>query len=178
MVVQKHGALGRDGGGALGDVGAQGCFRFTAEGHEPLFASLAKHPQRTIGKIEIVDFEPAQFRDTQAAAVKRFKDGQIAGIEGYVESIATGLMAGRHAVGLAESGVQPAAPPRATALGSLCHYISGADPAHYQPANITFDLLPALDEEARARFKRDKQARHTEVCRRAVVAMDEYIGHV
>ncbi len=107
-----------------------------------------------------------------------FFAGQIAGIEGYVESIATGLMAGRHAAGLAESGIQPAAPPRATALGSLCHYISGADPAHYQPANITFDLLPALDEEARARFKRDKQARHTEVCRRAVVAMDEYIGHV
>ena len=107
-----------------------------------------------------------------------FFAGQIAGIEGYVESIATGLMAGRHAVGLAESGVQPAAPPRATALGSLCHYISGADPAHYQPANITFDLLPALDEEARARFKRDKQARHSEVCRRAIVAMDEYIGHV
>jgi methylenetetrahydrofolate--tRNA-(uracil-5-)-methyltransferase len=106
-----------------------------------------------------------------------FFAGQIAGIEGYVESIATGLMAGRHAVGLAD-GVQPAAPPRATALGSLCHYISGADPAHYQPANITFDLLPALDEEARARFKRDKQARHTEVCRRAVAAMDEYVGHV
>lgn len=107
-----------------------------------------------------------------------FFAGQIAGIEGYVESIATGLMAGRHAVGLAEGNVQPAAPPRATALGSLCHYISGADPAHYQPANITFDLLPALDEEARARFKRDKQARHAEVCRRAVAAMDEYIGHV
>ena len=105
-----------------------------------------------------------------------FFAGQIAGIEGYVESIATGLMAGRHAAGLAKNGAQPAAPPRATALGSLCHYISGADPAHYQPANITFDLLPALDEESRARFKRDKQARHAEVCRLAVAAMDEYIG--
>ena len=36
--------------------------------------------------------------------------------------------------------------PRETALGSLCHYISGADPRNYQPANITFDLLPPLDE--------------------------------
>ena len=102
-----------------------------------------------------------------------FFAGQIAGIEGYVESIATGLLAGRHAAGLTR-GVEPVAPPRATALGSLCHYISGADPAHYQPANITFDLLPALDDEARARLKRDKKARHAEVCRRAAEAMDQY----
>ena len=100
-----------------------------------------------------------------------FFAGQIAGIEGYVESIATGLLAGRNAV-----NPQAPAPPRETALGSLCHYISGADPKHYQPANITFDLLPALDEETRARFKKDKQARHAEVCRRATEAMDTYLG--
>jgi methylenetetrahydrofolate--tRNA-(uracil-5-)-methyltransferase len=98
-----------------------------------------------------------------------FFAGQIAGIEGYVESIATGLLAGRNAM-----AAEPQAPPRETALGSLCHYISGADPKHYQPANITFDLLPSLDEETRARFKKDKKARHAEVCRRAVEAMDEY----
>ena len=102
-----------------------------------------------------------------------FFAGQIAGIEGYVESIATGLLAGRHAAALV-AGREPIAPPRATALGSLCHYISGADPKHYQPANITFDLLPALDEETRARFKKDKKARHAEVCRQATAAMDEY----
>ena len=67
------------------------------------------------------------------------------GVEGYVEAIATGLMAGVHAAALA-SGNAPRPLPRETALGSLCHYISGADPAHYQPANITFDLLPPLDE--------------------------------
>ncbi len=100
--------------------------------------------------------------------------GQIAGIEGYVESIATGLLAGRHAAALAVGG-EPVAPPRATALGSLCHYITGADPAHYQPANITFDLLPSLDEQTRASFKKDKHARHAEVCRRAIAAMDEYV---
>ncbi len=100
--------------------------------------------------------------------------GQIAGIEGYVESIATGLLAGRHAAQLAQ-GVEPEAPPRATALGSLCHYISAADPNHYQPANITFDLLPQLDEEARTKFKHDKKARHAEVCRRAFAGLDEYL---
>ncbi len=104
-----------------------------------------------------------------------FFAGQIAGIEGYVESIATGLLAGRGAAAVV-SGAEPVAPPRSTALGSLCHYITGADPAHYQPANITFDLLPALDEGTRARFKKDKQARHAEVCNRAMAAMDEYLG--
>lgn len=103
-----------------------------------------------------------------------FFAGQIAGIEGYVESIATGLLAGRHAAALA-GGVPLTPPPRATALGSLCSYVSGADPAHYQPANITFDLLPTLDDQSRARFKKDKKARHAEVCRLARAAMDEYL---
>jgi methylenetetrahydrofolate--tRNA-(uracil-5-)-methyltransferase len=102
-----------------------------------------------------------------------FFAGQISGVEGYVESIATGLVAGMHAAALA-SGARPAALPRATALGSLCHFISGADPADYQPANITFDLLPSLDEPARQRLRRDKAARHAEVCRRALAALDEY----
>ncbi len=101
--------------------------------------------------------------------------GQIAGIEGYVESIATGLLAGRHAAQLASGGT-PEAPPRETALGSLCAYVSGADPLHYQPANITFDLLPQLDEATRFRMKRDKKARHAEVCRRALEKLDEYLG--
>ncbi|HJZ95076.1 MAG TPA: methylenetetrahydrofolate--tRNA-(uracil(54)-C(5))-methyltransferase (FADH(2)-oxidizing) TrmFO, partial [Candidatus Solibacter sp.] len=61
--------------------------------------------------------------------------GQISGVEGYVESIATGLMAGMHAVDIAH-GIAPQALPRETALGSLCHYISAADPNDYQPANI------------------------------------------
>jgi methylenetetrahydrofolate--tRNA-(uracil-5-)-methyltransferase len=99
--------------------------------------------------------------------------GQISGVEGYVESIATGLLAGRHAACLA-SGGNPVAPPRATALGSLCAYISGADASNYQPANITFDLLPKLEEEARHRFRHDKQARHAEVCRRALEALESY----
>ncbi len=97
--------------------------------------------------------------------------GQISGVEGYVEAIATGLMAGMHAASLA-SGNPPVVFPRETALGSLCHYISGADPSDYQPANITFDLLPQLDDATRQELRRDKKARHAEVCRRALAAME------
>jgi methylenetetrahydrofolate--tRNA-(uracil-5-)-methyltransferase len=95
--------------------------------------------------------------------------GQISGVEGYVESMATGLVAGRAAVALA-GGEEPQPFPRATAIGSLCAYVSGADPAHYQPANITFDLLPKLEDQPR-----DKRARQTEVCRRALAALDAYL---
>jgi methylenetetrahydrofolate--tRNA-(uracil-5-)-methyltransferase len=104
--------------------------------------------------------------------------GQISGVEGYVEAIATGLAAGLHAVELA-SGACPQPFPRETALGSLCHYISGADPRNYQPANITFDLLPQLDESTRHKLRHDKRARHAEVCRRAAEAMDQHLhAHV
>ena len=102
-----------------------------------------------------------------------FFAGQISGVEGYVESIATGLVAARHAIELA-SGEQPRPFPRETALGSLCAYISGADARYFQPANITFDLLPSLDEPTRLRLRHDKKARHAEVCRRALAKLDEH----
>jgi len=95
-------------------------------------------------------------------------------VEGYVESIATGLLAGRFAADRA-TGRDPRPLPRETALGSLCHYISAADPNDYQPANITFDLLPPLDEDTRRRLRRDKRARHAEICRRAIESMDHYL---
>ncbi|HME06698.1 MAG TPA: methylenetetrahydrofolate--tRNA-(uracil(54)-C(5))-methyltransferase (FADH(2)-oxidizing) TrmFO, partial [Bryobacteraceae bacterium] len=104
-----------------------------------------------------------------------FFAGQISGVEGYVESIATGLVAGRHAVSLA-LGEEIRPFPRETALGSLCAYVSGADPKNYQPANITFDLLPKLDEATLQRLRRDKSARHAEVCRRALEALDSYVA--
>ena len=104
--------------------------------------------------------------------------GQISGVEGYVEAIATGLAAGLHAVQLA-SGARPQPFPRETALGSLCHYISCADPRNYQPANITFDLLPQLDESTRHTLRHDKRARHAEICRRAAAAMEQQLhAHV
>ncbi len=79
--------------------------------------------------------------------------GQICGVEGYVESIATGLMAGINAAALA-SGGEPVVPARATAFGSLLHYVTQADSGNFQPANITFDLLPALDHKVRDRKER------------------------
>jgi methylenetetrahydrofolate--tRNA-(uracil-5-)-methyltransferase len=88
--------------------------------------------------------------------------GQIAGVEGYVESIAAGLMAGRHAAALA-SGKTAVPPPRATAFGSLMHYITQADARSFQPANITFDLLPPLASPVR-----DRKERHRQQCERAL----------
>ena len=82
-----------------------------------------------------------------------FFAGQICGVEGYVESIATGMLAGIHAAALV-SGRAPMAPPRTTALGSLVHYITHADPKRFQPANITFDLLPPLEKKIRDRHER------------------------
>jgi methylenetetrahydrofolate--tRNA-(uracil-5-)-methyltransferase len=116
---------------------------------------------------------------TQALHMKSepriFFAGQISGVEGYAESIATGLIAGRNA-GRYLSGQAPEVFPRETALGSLTHYITQAEAKTFQPANITFDLLPTLDEATKKRFRHDKKARHAEVCRRAVAAMDEAVG--
>jgi methylenetetrahydrofolate--tRNA-(uracil-5-)-methyltransferase len=93
-----------------------------------------------------------------------FFAGQISGVEGYVESIATGLVAGRNAAALAaDEPIVPA--PRETAIGALCAYVSGADPRNYQPANIAFDLFPPLENPPR-----DRKLRHAEICRRALEA--------
>ncbi len=94
--------------------------------------------------------------------------GQLSGIEGYTESIAGGLLAGRFAAALA-LGQRPAAAPRASAHGSLTHYITHCDTKRFQPANITFDLLPPLEEELRKRI-RDKKERHRLQCERALEA--------
>jgi methylenetetrahydrofolate--tRNA-(uracil-5-)-methyltransferase len=101
-----------------------------------------------------------------------FFAGQISGVEGYVESIATGLLAGRNAADFAQ-GIDPSPLPRETALGALCHYITGADPKNYQPANIAFDLFPPVDDERR--FRHDKKARHGEICRRAQASLAAFL---
>src|SRR5581483_8576143 len=93
--------------------------------------------------------------------------GQISGVEGYTESIATGMLAGLYAAAAVVHGEEPAPVPRATALGSLVHYITHADPKGFQPANITFDLLEPLEEELRKKI-RDKKERHRIQCERAL----------
>jgi methylenetetrahydrofolate--tRNA-(uracil-5-)-methyltransferase len=102
--------------------------------------------------------------------------GQISGVEGYVESMATGQLAGIAAAALAAEQ-QPLAAPRPTALGSLVHYICYAEARHFQPANITFDLLEPLDEATRQKI-RDKKVRHQMVCERALVALQEWLMQI
>jgi methylenetetrahydrofolate--tRNA-(uracil-5-)-methyltransferase len=99
-----------------------------------------------------------------------FFAGQISGVEGYTESIGTGLLAGVFAASTA-LGLTPAALPRQTALGSLVHYITHAEAKTFQPANITFDLLVPLEEELRKKI-RDKRERHRLQCERALSAFD------
>ena len=95
--------------------------------------------------------------------------GQICGVEGYVESIATGLMAGLHAAALAR-GEAPLSPPRVSAFGSLTHYVTHADSRNFQPANITFDLLPPLEKKIR-----DRKERHRLQCELALAEFEGWI---
>ena len=79
-----------------------------------------------------------------------------------MESIAAGLMAGMHAAALA-AGSEPRSAPRATAMGSLVYYVAHAAAKNFQPANITFDLLPPLEHHVR-----DRAQRHRQQCERAL----------
>jgi len=90
-------------------------------------------------------------------------------VEGYVESIATGMLAGIFAAQLI-AGETPIAPSRASALGSLLNYITHADPKKFQPANITFDLLPPLEKKIR-----DRQRRHKMQCEVALIELDMWL---
>ena len=100
--------------------------------------------------------------------------GQISGVEGYTESIATGMLAGMYAASSVRG--EAANPvPRGTALGSLVRYITEADAKRFQPANITFDLLEPLEEETRRRV-RDKRERHRMQCERALLAFDGWLA--
>jgi methylenetetrahydrofolate--tRNA-(uracil-5-)-methyltransferase len=98
-----------------------------------------------------------------------FFAGQICGVEGYVESIATGLLAGIHASALV-SGGEPIVPPRPTAFGSLMNYVTNAEVKKFQPANITFDLLPPLDRKVR-----DRQERHRLQCELALRELGNWL---
>src|SRR5262249_39810315 len=82
-----------------------------------------------------------------------FFAGQVSGVEGYVESAASGLIAGINAARL-EQGEAPIAPPRTTAIGALGYYVSHADSSNYQPTNIAFGIIPPLERPPRGRPQR------------------------
>lgn len=91
-----------------------------------------------------------------------FFAGQITGVEGYVESVAMGWLAGVNAARLAMGrGLVEA--PGASAIGALAHYVSHAEVKNFQPVNITFALLKPLDEQQKRRIKRKRDRRHLQV---------------
>ncbi len=102
-----------------------------------------------------------------------FFAGQICGVEGYVESIATGMLAGMNAARLI-LGKDLVAPPPDTACGSLVRYISSAAPQHFQPANISFGLLPTPSVEIGK--VHDRKQRHRMQVDSALKTMDHWIG--
>ncbi|SFU74963.1 methylenetetrahydrofolate--tRNA-(uracil-5-)-methyltransferase [Alicyclobacillus macrosporangiidus] len=99
-----------------------------------------------------------------------FFAGQITGVEGYVESAAAGLVAGINAGRLAR-GLEPVVMPQTTAIGSLAHYITHADPDHFQPMNATFGLFPPLSERVR-----DKKERAQRMAERALRDLEGFLA--
>jgi methylenetetrahydrofolate--tRNA-(uracil-5-)-methyltransferase len=105
-----------------------------------------------------------------------FFAGQISGVEGYVESAASGLIAGRNAAALVQ-GREPSAPPRTTAIGALSYYVSHAEPKHYQPSNITFGIIPPLTREPGGpRVPKKKAERNERLSQRALADLDNWLA--
>jgi len=99
-----------------------------------------------------------------------FFAGQMSGVEGYVESAASGLLAGLNAAALA-TGEPASAPPRTTAIGALAYYVSHADPAHYEPSNITFGIMQPLEKAPKS-----KKQRNEALSARALADLDRWLA--
>lgn len=115
---------------------------------------------------------PAVLRDTWQARVRPdlFLAGQISGVEGYVESAASGLLAGLNAAALSADR-EPSCPPRSTAIGALAHYVSHGAAGTYQPTNITFGIMEPL-----ATSPRNKLARRLAIADRALVDLAAWMA--
>jgi len=102
-----------------------------------------------------------------------FFAGQITGVEGYVESVATGWLAGINAVRV--SCDQPMiTAPQTSAIGALCRYVSNVETKNFQPVNITFGLIQELPPELRKKY-RNKRERHVFQVERALKDWDEFM---
>jgi methylenetetrahydrofolate--tRNA-(uracil-5-)-methyltransferase len=104
--------------------------------------------------------------------------GQVSGVEGYVESAGSGLLAGINAARLA-LGATPTSAPRETAIGALAHYVSHAEAKYYQPTNITFGIMPPLAEPPPRASRRSggpgkKAVRNEALAARALKALDDW----
>jgi methylenetetrahydrofolate--tRNA-(uracil-5-)-methyltransferase len=123
---------------------------------------------------------PTVLRETwqTKARADLFFAGQISGVEGYVESAASGLMAGRNAAALVR-GDEPRIPPRTTAIGALAFYVSHADPRNYQPTNITFGIMlppdPLPRNLGRVRTANQRAQRKQATAERALRALEAWM---
>jgi methylenetetrahydrofolate--tRNA-(uracil-5-)-methyltransferase len=118
---------------------------------------------------------PTVLRETWQSRVRDdlFFAGQLSGVEGYVESAASGLLAGRNAAALV-IGEAPSSPPRTTAIGALAYYVSHAEAKHYQPSNITFGIM-APPDEAPGRPKRGADRKQA-LAARALADLDAWLA--
>jgi methylenetetrahydrofolate--tRNA-(uracil-5-)-methyltransferase len=118
---------------------------------------------------------PSVLRETWQTRVRPdlFFAGQVSGVEGYVESAASGLLAGRNAAALV-LGEPPSSPPRTTAIGALAYYVSHAEAKHYQPSNITFGIMAPLDTAGRRGPKGADRKRA--MSDRALADLDAWLG--
>jgi methylenetetrahydrofolate--tRNA-(uracil-5-)-methyltransferase len=99
-----------------------------------------------------------------------FFAGQISGVEGYVESAASGLLAGINAAAMARGEALRSA-PRTTAIGALAYYVSHASAGHYEPSNITFGIMEPLEAPPR-----NKLDRKTALSARALAALGAWMA--
>ena len=109
-----------------------------------------------------------------------FFAGQVSGVEGYVESAGSGLLAGINAAHQA-LGLSPIEAPRETAIGALAYYVSHAEAKHYQPTNITFGIMPPLEQPLARRSRgeggpRKKDQRKEALAQRALQALEQLDG--
>lgn len=107
---------------------------------------------------------------------KLFFAGQITGVEGYVESVGTGWLAGLNAARILRNE-QPITAPTTSAIGALCRYVSNVETKNFQPVNITFGLLEELPLELRKKY-RNKRERHGVQVERALRDWDEWLNRI
>ena len=118
---------------------------------------------------------PTVLRDTWQTRTRDdlFFAGQISGVEGYVESAASGLIAGRNAAAIVR-GESVSTPPRTTAIGALAFYVSHAEPRNYQPTNITFGIIAPLPATEGRRVPKKKAERNLALSERALADLQAW----